>query len=51
MNISTSTSQIEIAGFVAPPNAVRTPRAMYAPIMYTSPCAKLSSFRIPYTIE
>jgi hypothetical protein len=33
-----------------PPNAESTPNPTNAPIMKTSPCAKLRSFRIPYTI-
>ena len=45
------TSQIEMAGFVGPPNAWSTPYAAKAPTMNTSPWAKLSSLRMPYTIE
>jgi hypothetical protein len=34
-------------GSIAPPSAVSTPYPMNAPIMKTSPCAKLRSLRIP----
>ncbi len=35
----------------APPNHWITKKPMNAPTMYRSPCAKLSSFSTPYTIE
>ena len=34
-------------GESGPSNAMRTPYPTNAPTMYTSPCAKFSSFRIP----
>ena len=36
-----------IAGLSGPPSSVSTPKPMNDPIMYTSPCAKFSSFKIP----
>jgi hypothetical protein len=46
-NMSKNRTGIETFGLVAPPSAVSTKYPMYEPIMKTSPCAKLSSFRIP----
>jgi hypothetical protein len=49
--ISTISSQTAALGSSAPPSQPRTPQPMNAPTMRTSPWARLSSFRIPYTIE
>jgi hypothetical protein len=50
-NMRTIRIQTATLGSCAPPSQPRTPQPMNAPTMSTSPCARLSSFRIPYTIE
>jgi hypothetical protein len=47
----TSSSGTAMLRSAAPPKNWITKKPMYAPIMYRSPCAKLSSFSTPYTIE
>ena len=46
-NMSTMSGKSAIDGEGAPPNTLSTPKPMNAPTMYTSPCAKFRSFRIP----
>src|SRR5260370_8935516 len=47
----TSSSGTGMLTCAAPPNHWMTKKPMYAPTMYRSPCAKLSSFSTPYTME
>ena len=47
----TSSSGTAMLTCAAPPKNWITKKPMYAPTMYRSPCAKLSSFSTPYTIE
>ena len=47
----TSSSGTGMFSACGPPNHWITKKPMYAPTMYRSPCAKLSSFSTPYTIE
>jgi hypothetical protein len=46
-NMTSTISATGTIGASGPPSAVITPRPANAPIMYTSPWAKFSSFRIP----
>src|SRR5215469_9150594 len=50
-NMITSSRGTGIVSLVGPPNHWITKNPMNAPTMYRSPCAKLSSFSTPYTIE
>ena len=50
-NMITRSSGTGMSTSAAPPNHLITKKPMYAPTMYRSPCAKLSSFSTPYTIE
>ena len=46
-----SSSGTAMRTFAAPPKNWMMKKPMYAPTMYRSPWAKLSSFSTPYTIE